>query len=61
MCQSRERTIDWENASNWSGRSELPIEYKFKPQDEQDDEDGEDQTYHYHAEDDDLVDAELSS
>ena len=40
--QSREHTIDWESASNWSGWSVLPTEYKFKPQDEQDDEDGED-------------------
>ena len=40
--QSREHTIDWESASNWSGWSVLPTEYKFKPQDEQDYEDGED-------------------
>ena len=40
--QPIECTVDWESASNWSRCSKLPIEYKYKPLDEQDDNDGED-------------------
>ena len=40
--QSTEGTVDWESAFNWSGCSEQPIEYNYKPRDEQDDDNGED-------------------